>query len=82
MDFVRYAEASARLVNADPASLDALVATLDGREWLHPQVTERDVTSVRRFLRGLRPVFDAADAGDRPVWLVQSGRPPELVESG
>jgi hypothetical protein len=24
----------------------------------------------------------AADAGDRPVWLVQSGRPPELVESG
>jgi predicted RNA-binding Zn ribbon-like protein len=64
MDFVRYAEASARLLNADPASVDALVATLDGREWLHPQVTQRDVTSVRRFLRGLRPVFDAADAGE------------------
>ena len=64
MDFVRYAEASARLLNADPAGVDALVATLDGREWLHPQVTERDVTSVRRFLRGLRPVFDAADAGE------------------
>ncbi len=62
MDFVRYAEASARLLNADPADVDALVATLDGREWLHPQVTERDVAVVRRFLRGLRPVFDAADA--------------------
>jgi predicted RNA-binding Zn ribbon-like protein len=64
MDFVRYAEASARLLNADPAGVDALVATLDGREWLHPQVTERDVAAVRRFLRGLRPVFDAADAGE------------------
>ena len=64
MDFVRYAEASARLLNADPAGVDALVGTLDGREWLHPQVTDRDVTAVRRFLRGLRPVFDAADAGE------------------
>ena len=40
------------------------MAVLLGREWLHPQVTERDVTTLRRFQRELRPVFEAADAGD------------------
>ena len=64
MDFVGYAEGSARLLNAELTGPDALVAMLPGREWLHPQVTERDVTTLRRFQRELRPVFDAAEAGD------------------
>ena len=64
MDFVRYAEGSARLLNAELADPEALVALLVGRAWLHPQVTERDVTALRRFQRELRPVFEAADGGD------------------
>jgi predicted RNA-binding Zn ribbon-like protein len=64
MDFVRYAEASARLLNASLDGPDDLVAILPGREWLHPQVTDRDVTALRRFQKELRPVFDAADAGE------------------
>ncbi len=64
MDFVRYAEASARLLNAELTTPADLVAILPGREWLHPQVTDRDVTTLRRFQKELRPVFSAADAGD------------------
>jgi hypothetical protein len=64
MDFVRYAEASARLLNVSLDGPSALVAILPGREWLHPQVTDKDVTTLRRFQKELRPVFDAADAGD------------------
>ena len=64
MDFVGYAEGSARLLNAGLTGPEALVAILPGREWLHPQVTERDVTTLRRFQRELRPVFDAAETGD------------------
>ena len=66
MDFTGYAEGSARLVNAELTDPAALIAILPGREWLHPQVTDRDVTTLRRFQRELRPVFDAADAGDVP----------------
>ena len=64
MDFVRYAEGSARLLNAELTDPEALVAILPGREWLHPQVTERDVATLRRFQRELRPVFEAAESGD------------------
>jgi predicted RNA-binding Zn ribbon-like protein len=64
MDFVRYAEASARLLNAPLEGPGDLVAILPGREWLHPQVTDRDVATLRRFQKELRPVFDSADAGD------------------
>jgi hypothetical protein len=42
VDFVRYAEGSARLLNAELVDPEALVAVLVGREWLHPQVTERE----------------------------------------
>lgn len=64
MDFVRYAERSAALVNADPADTDQLVMLLDGREWLHPQVTARDAAALRRFVQELRPVFEASGRGD------------------
>lgn len=64
MDFLRYAESSASLINAELADVDALVAHLSGREWLHHQCTERDVTVLRRLQRDLRPVFEASGAGD------------------
>jgi predicted RNA-binding Zn ribbon-like protein len=64
MDFVRYAERSAGLVNADPDDTDALVAFLDQRSWLHDQVVDRDATALRRFVKELRPVFEASNGGD------------------
>jgi predicted RNA-binding Zn ribbon-like protein len=61
MDFVRYAERSADLVNADIPDVDALVRFLDQRAWLHDQVVERDATALRRFQKELRPVFEASN---------------------
>jgi predicted RNA-binding Zn ribbon-like protein len=71
MDFVRYAERSAGLVNADLTDVDALVAYLDQREWLHDQVTDRDVSALRRFQRELRPVFEASSSGDEEAVVAQ-----------
>jgi predicted RNA-binding Zn ribbon-like protein len=64
VDFIRYAEASASLVNTSLESRDALVNHLTGRAWLQPQCTDRDASTLRRFQRELRPVFEAADVGD------------------
>src|SRR3954447_17542977 len=64
MDFVRYAEGAAALVNAELDDLDGLVAHLNGRDLLHPQATDRDCTQLRRFQRELRPAFEAGAAGD------------------
>ncbi len=64
MDFVRYAERSAGLVNADLADVEAVIAFLDQRDWLHAQVTDRDALALRRFQRELRPVFEASKGGD------------------
>jgi predicted RNA-binding Zn ribbon-like protein len=64
VDFVRYAESSASLVNADLSDLEAVVAYLAQRAWLQRQVTERDVVTLRRFQRDLRPVFESSAADD------------------
>ena len=64
MDFVRYAERSADLVNAELEDAEALVRFLAERAWLHDQVLERDATALRRFQRELRPVFEASNEGD------------------
>jgi predicted RNA-binding Zn ribbon-like protein len=64
VDFVKYAESSAGLVNADLSDLDALSAHLEPRAWLQPQVVERDATVLRKFQRDLRPVFEASAAED------------------
>lgn len=64
MDFVRYAERSADLVNADLVDSAHLVHLLDGRAWLHASVGEQDAAALRRFVAELRPVFDASKAGD------------------
>ncbi|MEP7090637.1 MAG: CGNR zinc finger domain-containing protein [Nocardioidaceae bacterium] len=64
MDFVRYAERSAGLVNADLVDAGHVIGFLDEREWLHSQVGERDASALRRFVRDLRQVFEASNAGD------------------
>ncbi len=64
VDFVRYAEASAALVNTELADLTALRAHLAGREWLVAQCRDRDVVTLRRFQGALRRVYEASDAGE------------------
>ena len=64
MDFIRYAERSAGLLNAEISDVDALRAHLADREWLVPQSTDRDCMLLRKFQRELRPVFEASAAGD------------------
>ena len=61
---MRYAEATAGLLNSALPDRDALVDHLSGRTWLHPSCTDRDTTVLRRFQRDLRPVFEASDAAD------------------
>jgi len=64
VDFVRYAESSAALLNADLTDREALVGHLADRAWLQPQVVDKDVTALRRFQRDLRPAFEASAADD------------------
>lgn len=64
MDFVRYAERAALLVNAPLEAPDDLAAHLVDREWLLPRVAERDLGVLRRFVRDLRPVFEASSRAD------------------
>jgi len=71
MDFVRYAERSAVLVNADLGDVEHLRQFLDGREWLHGQVVDRDTVALRRFVRELRPVFEASNTGDEQAVVSQ-----------
>lgn len=63
MDPVRYAEASAGLLNADLGSVDALRAHLGDRPRLQGRVVERDVRDLRRLQVELRPVFEASGEG-------------------
>lgn len=64
MDFIRYAEASAALLNTQLPDVDALLAHLSNREWLHPTVTHRDLAALQAFQSELRPVFEASDRGE------------------
>jgi predicted RNA-binding Zn ribbon-like protein len=64
VDFVRYAESSAALLNAELTDLEGLVAFLETRAWLQSQVVEKDVAVLRRFQRDLRPAFEASAADD------------------
>jgi predicted RNA-binding Zn ribbon-like protein len=58
VDFLAYAEASARLLNEDINDLDDLRDFLSHRAWLIPQCVERDVRVLRRFRSELRTVFE------------------------
>lgn len=64
MDFIRYAEAAASLLNADLSEVDGLVAYLHDRPRLQAKATDRDCMLLRKLQRELRPVFDAGEAGD------------------
>lgn len=64
VDFLRYAEAAARLVNTDPRDARELRAYLAGREWLQEQCTQRDATTLHRFADQLHDVFRAGAADD------------------
>src|SRR4051812_15238569 len=64
MDFVRYAESSAALLNAEVTDRDAVVAHLLARGWLQSQVTDRDAVVLRRFCKDLRPAFEASASDD------------------
>ena len=66
MDFIRYAESGAALVNADLFDVPALTRHLEGREWLHAQCSDKDTLALRRFQKELRPVFEASGEGDVP----------------
>ena len=71
MDFIRYAERSAALVNADLPDEAAVREHLADRSWLHRSITDADVPTLQLFQRELRPVFAASDVDD--VRLVVSG---------
>jgi predicted RNA-binding Zn ribbon-like protein len=64
VDFVRYAESAAGLLNAPLTDRDSLVAHLAERAWLQSQVTDRDVVVLRRFQKDLRKAFEASAADD------------------
>jgi len=64
VDFLRYAERSAALLNAEIPDVTALQAHLADREWLVAQCTDRDCMLLRKFQRELRPVFEASAADD------------------
>ena len=67
MDFIRYAERAASLVNADLPDQEALTAHLADRGWLHASVAAADIASLQTFQAELRPVFEASDVDDVPL---------------
>ena len=67
VDFIGYAEESARLLNAEIASVSDLKALIESRAWLLNQCTERDPRILRKFQKALRPVFEAAHNGDTQI---------------
>jgi predicted RNA-binding Zn ribbon-like protein len=64
VDFVRYADLAAGLVNAELDNHDDLVTWLASRAWLQRRIEERDLAPLRRLRRELRSVFEASDSGD------------------
>lgn len=67
MDFLRYAEWAAELINAPLEDEDDLRSLLESRPWLAERVTARDVVALRKLQRELRPVFESGVvAHERP----------------
>jgi len=67
MDFIRYAERSAALVNAELPDEAALREHLADRSWLHRSLVPADVATLQDFQSRLRQVFEASDADDVPL---------------
>lgn len=66
MDFVRYAERAAELLNAPLADADDLRKFLSDRAWLIESVADKDPAPLRRLQKELRPIFQASAEGDEP----------------
>ena len=64
MDYVRYADRAASLVNAPLDEADDLEELLADRSASLRPVTPRDLTALRRLQRELRCVFESSAAGD------------------
>lgn len=64
MDFVRYADYAAGVVNADLETMADLRAFLESRRWLLKRLTDKDLAPLKRLQRELRAVFEASDRGD------------------
>ena len=71
MDFIRYAERAAALVNADLGDEERLRDHLADRVWLQASVTADDVAALQQLQADLRSVFEASQRED--VALVVSG---------
>ncbi|MPZ63432.1 MAG: CGNR zinc finger domain-containing protein [Propionibacteriales bacterium] len=66
MDFVRYAERAAALLNTPLADADDLREFLSDRAWLIESVADKDPAPLRRLQKELRPIFRASADGDEP----------------
>ena len=64
MDFVRYADLAADLVNTPLETQQDLAGYLNDRRWLQQRLDERDLAPLKRLRRELRPIFEASAAGD------------------
>jgi predicted RNA-binding Zn ribbon-like protein len=64
VDFVRYADLAASLVNSPLDTESDLADYLSSRQWLLRRVEPRDLPVMKRLRRELRPVFESSSAGD------------------
>ncbi len=64
MEFVRYAERGADLINASFETTEDVCDFLAARVWLRPSVVDKDAPALRRFARELRPLFALAIEND------------------
>lgn len=67
MEFVRYAERGARLLNAPLGTVADVREFLSDREWIVAQVDQKDARALPRFQRELRPVFESAAVDEASV---------------
>jgi predicted RNA-binding Zn ribbon-like protein len=74
VDFVRYADLAAEVVNAPLETKDDLSALLEKRPGLKPRAEERDLAPIRRLRRELRAIFEASATGeeDQVVELINA----------
>lgn len=63
MDFVRYADLAAHLVNAPLETQADLSDYLASRHWLQQRLSKRDLSPLKRLRRELRTVFESAENG-------------------
>jgi predicted RNA-binding Zn ribbon-like protein len=64
VDFVRYAELAAALVNAPLETEADVAAHLADRQWLRDRLEPRDLMPLVTLQDELRAVFEASDAGE------------------